>query len=136
MEIGIIMEVFKMEILGTITTQLDVLQAKQKKSLEEQNWVIFYPHCQKKHNQQECPLDMVQTCTICTKDHTIEQFPSLPGLKSVFKEAEEQTKPVYLMNQHQWWQAKPTGMSQDTSQFFPSSSFNQQKNPMVAWQAQ
>lgn len=47
-------------------------------------------------------------------------------MKVVFKEVEEEAKLVYLMNQRQKWKAKPTGMSQETSKFFPSSQFNQQ----------
>lgn len=35
MEIGNLLEDFKMEILGTLTMQLDVLQAKQKQALTE-----------------------------------------------------------------------------------------------------
>jgi hypothetical protein len=42
-------------------------------------------------------LDVVRVCAICAKDHATEQCPSLPGLKVVFKEEEEETKPVYLM---------------------------------------
>ena len=121
MEIGNLLEDFKTDILGTLTTQLDVMQAKQKQALVEQNLVIFYPTYWKKHSQRECPLDMVQTCAICTKDHTTEQCQSLPGFKAVFKEAEEEIEPVYLMNQRRQWKTKPTGMSQDASQFFPSS---------------
>ena len=69
-------------------------------------------------------------------DHTIEQCPSLLGLKVVFKEPKEETDPIYLMKQRRQWQAKPIGISQDTSQFFHSSSFNQQKNLRAAWQGQ
>lgn len=121
MEIGKLVEYFKMDILGTLTTQLDVLQAKQKHALTEKKLAIFCPCCQKSHNQQEFSLDMVQTCTICTKYHDTEQYPSLLKLKEVFKEAEEETKLVYLINQYRKWKAKPTGMSQDAPQFFPSS---------------
>ncbi len=45
-------------------------------------------------------------------------------LKLVFKEVEEEIVLVYLMNQCRLRQAKPIGMSQDTSEFFPSSQFN------------
>ena len=51
-------------------------------------------------------------CAICTKDHATDQFPSLPRLKSFYKEAEEETEPVYLMNQCWQWQARP-GIPQD-----------------------
>lgn len=43
MEIGNLLEYFKMNILGTLMMQLDILQAKQKKALAEQNLVIFLP---------------------------------------------------------------------------------------------
>ena len=97
-EIGNLLEDFKTDILGTLTMQLDIMQSKQKQAEAEQNLVIFCPRCRKKHSHKECPLDMVQTCGICTKDHATESFPSLPGLKAVYKEAEEETKPVYLLN--------------------------------------
>ena len=98
-EFGNILEDFKNDILGTLTTHLDVIQAKQKQAILEQNLVVFCPRCRKKHNQQECPLDMVQTCAICTKDHATDHFPSLPRFKVVFKEEGEETELVYLMNQ-------------------------------------
>jgi len=88
MDISNLMEYFKTDILGTLTTQLDVLQAKQKLALVEQNLTIFYPCCRNKHNQWECPLDMVQTCTIYTKYHDTEKCPSLPKLKELFEEVE------------------------------------------------
>jgi len=119
MEIGNLLDYFKMDILGTLTTHLDVLQAKQKQALTEQNLVIFCPRCRKKLSQWEFPLDMVKTCTIYNKDHDTEQCPSLPVLKVVFKEEEEETELVCLMNQCREWQAKPTSMSQGAPQFFP-----------------
>jgi hypothetical protein len=82
---------------------LDVLQAKQKKVEAEQTLAIFFHRCRKKHNPRECPLDIFWVCVICAKDHDIEECPSLPGLKVVFKEAEEETKPLYLMAQHRQW---------------------------------
>eukprot|EP00253_Pinus_taeda_P033127 PITA_33127 len=89
-EIGNLFENFKTDILGTLTTQLDVLQAKQKQMEAEQNLAIFYPRCRKKHSHKECPLDTIQTCAICTRDHSTESCPSLPRLKEVYKEVEEE----------------------------------------------
>jgi len=89
-EIGNLLENFISDILGTLTTQLDIMQAKQKQAETEQNLAIFYPRCKKKHSPKECPLDAVQVFTICTKDHSRESCPSLPGLKAVYKEAEEE----------------------------------------------
>ena len=89
-EVGNILENFKIDILSTLTTQLDVLQAKQKQAEAEQTLAIFFHRCRKKHGSRECPLDMVQVYVICTKYHDTEQCPSLPGLKYVFREAEEE----------------------------------------------
>jgi hypothetical protein len=80
-EVGNLLENFKTDILSTLTTQLDVLQAKQKQAEEEQTLAIFFHRCRKKHGPRECLLDVVQVCAICAKDHTTDQCPSLPGLK-------------------------------------------------------
>ena len=102
-EIGNLLENFKIDILGTLTTQLDVMQAKQKQMEAEHNLAIFCPRCRKKHSHKECPLDAVQTCAICTKYHHTESCPSLPGLKAVYKEAEEEPESIYFLNQHRQW---------------------------------
>eukprot|EP00253_Pinus_taeda_P005769 PITA_05769 len=95
-ELGNLLENFKTDILGTLNTHLDIVQVKQKQAKAEQNLVIFCPRCRKKHRHKECPLDTVQTCAICTKDHLTESCPSLPGLKAVYKEAEEEPESTYL----------------------------------------
>ncbi len=74
-EIGNLLENFKTDILGTLTTQLDVMQAKQKQMKAEQNLAIFCPRCRKKNSHNEFPLDAVQIYTICTKDHLTESVP-------------------------------------------------------------
>jgi len=117
-EIKNLLENSKTDILGTLTTQLDVMQAKQKQMEAEQNLEIFYPRCRKKHSHKECPLDVVRTCTLCTKDHLMESYPSLPRLKEVYKEAEEEPESVYLLNQCCQWQPRKSGMFLD-----PTSSF-------------
>jgi len=99
-ELGNLLENFKTDILGTLTTQLDIVQAKQKQMEAEQNLAIFCPRCRRKHSHKECPLDTVQTCAICTKDHLTESCPSLPGLKAVYKEVEEEPESAYFINQH------------------------------------
>jgi hypothetical protein len=80
-EVGNLLENFKTDILSTLTTQLDVLQAKQKKIEAEQTLAIFFHRCRRKHGPRDFPLDAVQVCAICAKDHDTEQCPSLPGLK-------------------------------------------------------
>lgn len=93
-EIGNLLENFKTNILGTLTTQLDTTQAKQKQAETEKNFAIFYPRCRKKNSHKECPLDTVQVCAICTKDHSTESCPSISGLKAVYKEAEKELEPM------------------------------------------
>jgi hypothetical protein len=97
---------------------LDVLQAKQKQAEEEQTLAIFFHRCRRKHGLREFPLDLVQVCAICAKDHATEKFPSLPGLKDVFREEEEEKEPLYLMALHRQWQAHPLGTQHDPSSFF------------------
>lgn len=104
-EISNLLEDFKIDILGTLTTQLNIMQAKQKQAEVEQNLVILCPRCKKKHTHKECSLDMVNTCAICIKDHAPKSCPLLPRLIEVFKEAEEETEPVYLLNQCRQWKA-------------------------------
>jgi hypothetical protein len=90
---------------------------------------------QKKYGERECSLDVVRVCVMCAKDHIIDQCPSLPGLKDVFKEEKEETKPVYLMAQSRQWQARPQGTLQDPSSLF-SRKYNQHKNSGNTWQGQ
>jgi hypothetical protein len=117
-EVGNLLENFKTDILSTLTTQLDVLQAKQKKTEAEQTLAIFFHRCRRKHGPRDCPLDVVRVCAICAKDHDTEQCPSLPGLKFVFREVEEETEPLYLMAQCRQWQTRPPNTLQDPSSFF------------------
>jgi len=98
-EIGNLLENFKTDILGTLTTQFDIMQAKQKQAEAEQNLAIFCPRCRKKHSHKEFPLDVVKVCAICTRDHPTEGCLSLPGLKAVYKEAEGESEVVCLLNQ-------------------------------------
>ena len=123
-EIGNLLENFKTVILGTLTTQLDIMQAKQKQMEAEQNLVIFCPRCRKKHSHKEFPLDAVQTCAICTKDHLTKSYPSLPGLKAVYKEAEEEPESVYFLNQCRQWQPRHSSMFTDPTSSFKPLQYN------------
>jgi len=133
-ELGNLLESFKTDILGTLTTQLDIVQAKQKQVEAEQNLAIFCPRCRRKHSHKECPLDAVQTCAICTKDHLTESCPSLPGLKAVYKEAEEEPESAYFINQRRQWQRRQSGMFTDPTSSFQPPQYNAQQYNM--WQNQ
>jgi hypothetical protein len=69
----------------------------RKKIEAGQTLAIFYHRCRRKHGPRDFPLDVVWVCAICTKYHDTEQFPSLPGLKYVFREEEEETEALYTM---------------------------------------
>jgi len=133
-ELGNLLENFKTDILGTLTTQLDIVQAKQKQVEAEQNLEIFCPRCRKKHSHKECLLDTVQTCAIFTKDHLTESCPSLPGLKAVYKEAEEEPELTYFINQRRQWQPRQSGMFSDPTSSFQPAKYNAQQHNM--WQNQ
>eukprot|EP00253_Pinus_taeda_P025356 PITA_25356 len=132
--IGNLFENFKTDILGTLTTQLVVLQAKQKQMEAKQNLAIFCSRCRKKHSHKECPLDTVQTCAICARDHSTESCPSIPGLKAVYKEAEEEPETVYLLNQRRQWQPRQIGMFSDPASSFQYPQYNTQQ--YNTWQSQ
>jgi len=68
-ENGNLLEYFKTDILSRITTQLDILQVKQNQVEGEQSLSIFCLRYRKRHENRECPLDMIETCAIFTKDH-------------------------------------------------------------------
>jgi len=133
-EIGNLLENFKTDILGTLTTQFDIMQAKQKQMEAERNLAIFCPRCRKKHSHKECLLDTVQTCAICTKDHLTENCPSLLGLKAVYKEVEEEPESMYLINQRRQWQPRQSGMFPDPISSFQPPQYNAQRYSM--WQSQ
>jgi hypothetical protein len=65
----------------------------------------------------------------------MKQCPSLPGLKAVFREVEEEIEPLYLMAQCRQWQNRPPNTLQDPSSLFPGQ-YNQQQNSGNAWQGQ
>ena len=63
---------------------------------------------------------------------TVELFVILLlGLKAVYKEVEEESKPVYLLNQCHQWKPRQSGMSYDPcSSFQPLQHHAQQYNTM------
>ena len=67
MELGNLLENFKMDILGTIGSQLDTLNIKRK--LEDNALTSFFAKCRKKHPTKECPLNNVKICAISAENH-------------------------------------------------------------------
>jgi hypothetical protein len=88
-ELGNLLENFKINLLGTIGSQLDTLNIKKKKEEENPVLSIFCSKCRKRHPLRECPLDNVSVCAICMENHKIEDCPSLPGLQAIFRGREK-----------------------------------------------
>ena len=84
-ELGNLLENFKTDILGSMGSQLDSLQAKKRQEEERATTCILCPRCRTKHPQWEFPLNNISVCYICTEDHTTENFLSLSGLQAIYK---------------------------------------------------
>jgi len=67
------MDNMKIEIMNTVSKQIDSLKFHQKIEKEQESLSIFCPKCRKKHLLRECPLDIKETnkCAICTENHAI-----------------------------------------------------------------
>ena len=66
-EIGNLLDTFKIDILGSVSEQIDTLKIKNKKNSENAALSIINPKRQKKHALRECPLDSkaIETCHMC-----------------------------------------------------------------------
>jgi len=85
-ELGKFLDNFKTNILGNLSEQLDTLKIQNKKKVKNDSLSISYPTCRKKHALGECPLDSVEICVICEKNHDTKECPSIPRLKVVFQD--------------------------------------------------
>jgi hypothetical protein len=65
-EIGNLLENFKIDILSTIGSQLDILKIKKKQDEENDSMRIYCPRCKRKHSSREGPLDNIFICGLCT----------------------------------------------------------------------
>ena len=55
-EIGNLLEKFKIEMMSSLSSELDILREKKRKVVEDLTLSVFYPRCKKKHPLKECPL--------------------------------------------------------------------------------
>ena len=99
LELGNLLEIFKTDILGTISAQTDTLNIKKK--FEDEALAIFCLRCKKKHPIKSCPLNSISVCGECAEDHTIEDYPSLPVMQAIYKRANE---PTAHPSQRKSWQ--------------------------------
>jgi len=71
-EIGNLLENFKIEMMISISSEIDVLREKQKQVVEDLTLDIFFPKCRKNHPLKEYPLDKVEVCQLCKLNHDIK----------------------------------------------------------------
>lgn len=94
-ELGNFLENFKTYILGTISSQLDMLKVRRKQEEENSVMSILCPKCRRKHSLGECPLENIAVCVNCTENYTTENCPSLLGLQAIYKGSNESSETTY-----------------------------------------
>jgi len=90
-------------MMSYFTSQIDVLQAKQKQDEAEKALSIFCPKCRSRHPWEECPLKSIEVCTICELYHATQFFPSLPGIKETLQEICGEYESTYFLAQKKPW---------------------------------
>ena len=105
-ELGNLLENFKTDILGTLSSQLDTIKVKKRQEEENPVLSIFCSKCRKRHPLKECPLNTVSIYGICMEDHTMEDCPSLLGLKVIFKQGSDPVPPPLQTTQRRAWQQR------------------------------
>ena len=96
-----------------------------KKKFEDEALAIFCSQCKKKHPIKNYPVNSICVCGVCAEDHTMEDYPSLPGMQAIYKGANE---PTAHPTQRKSWQPQALGMLLD-----PYSQFNNYP-PWGQWQ--
>ena len=102
-ELGNLLENFKTDILGTLSSQLDTIKVKKRQEEENPVLSIFCSKCRKRHPLKECPLNTVSICGICMEDHVMEDCPSLPCLQDVFKQGNDPIPQPLQTTQRRPW---------------------------------
>ena len=112
-EIRNLLDNLRIDILSTLSSQMDTLQVKHKQLELDRTMAIFCPTCRKKHSYRECPLKSIEECEICELNHAKSSCPSLPGLKVVFQGTGKYMEKLYLMGSRNPWQPRPLMGNQD-----------------------
>ena len=77
-EIGNLLENFKVEMMRSISSEIDVLRAKQKQAVEDLTLGVFFPKCRNKYPLKEFLLEKVEVCQLYELNHDAKECPSLP----------------------------------------------------------
>jgi hypothetical protein len=102
-ELWNLLENFKTDILGTLSSQLDTIKVKKKQEEENLGLSILCSKCRKRHPLRECPLNTVSICGICMENHSTEDYPSLPSWQVVFKQGNDPITPPLETKQWRPW---------------------------------
>ena len=84
-ELGNLLEKFKTNILGTLSSQINSMNIKNK--FEDEALTIFCSICKKRNPLKNCPLNVVSLCGLCAKEHETYSYHALPGLHAIYKGA-------------------------------------------------
>jgi hypothetical protein len=132
-ELGNFLEYFKIEILGTLSSQLDTIKIKKKQEEENVALTSFCHQCKKMHPPRDFPINSVHICDIFVEDHDMKIFPSLLGLRAIYKGGNNTIEPSLQTSPKKPWQPHVQGMTQEPfPQFFPSYN-SQQWNTQIPW---
>lgn len=117
---------FNVDILWSLSEQIDALKIQNKQKDENVALSIFCPKCRKKHALRECPLDLksVETCVISVENHGTKECPSIPGLKFVYQKevVPNQVDPLCFIAKRPWHNPQPNIAQAFNTQPFTQSS--------------
>ena len=113
MELGKLLENFKTDIMGTLTSQFDALETKKRQEEEDATLQIFCPKCRKRHPLKECPLNTIVVCALCTKKHSTESCLALPKIQPIYKISTEASEQSYAPKRP--WPPRPQNQYPDSA---------------------
>lgn len=82
-KLGTMLEDMKTDILHSLALQMDIVHLKMKREEVEKDLVVFCHKCRRKHDKNQCPLDVVDVYGTCSNKHPTNKCPFLPPLKFV-----------------------------------------------------
>ena len=128
---------FKIDILGSLSEQIDTLKIENKQKDENVALSIFCRRSRKKHALRECPLDLksIETYVICAENQNTKECPFIPGLKAVFSEEgmSNQVESLYFVAKRPWKNPQTNQTKGFNPKQFAQSSQNNW-NPPMPWQ--
>ena len=81
-ELGSLLEDFKIDLLSTFGTQVEVSKTKKIHEQQDHTLSILFPKCRKKHPLKECPLNNVHIFGLCVENHNTDDCSRLKELQA------------------------------------------------------